>query len=115
MKYLLKTMSGDCFQLSEEQVKILLNAKQKLVAIPDTKIIINLATVESIVPDDKVDTVNLKEKFLDDGRRIIKKWGSWYLADNPDIMIDEKYFPELQQKTDFKRLGSKEFKKIGNG
>ena len=118
MNYILKMMSKDVYSLSEEQAKFLLknSGKQKLVAIPGTTMIINLACVESIIPEDRVDQSNQKEKYLEDGRRIVKKFGYWYLADDPSICIDENYFSELRENDNTKRLkgGNGGFKKIEN-
>lgn len=41
---------------------------------------------------------NDNERTLNDGRKIFKKFNQWYLVNNPDVMIDTNYYPELKEK-----------------
>jgi len=55
------------------------------------------------------------KRILHDGTRAINKFGQWYLENNPDIKIDERYYPELLKdlpNETTKNLENSEFHKI---
>jgi len=35
------------------------------------------------------------EGYLHDGGKVVKRFGVWVLADNPEIRIDPHYYPEI--------------------
>ena len=96
MNYQIKTSSGDKYVIEEQEAKNLAGGETKgLVFIPSLKGFINLSFVVSVVPEDKVDKTNIKEGYLHDGTRVIKKFGQWVDANNPNVHLDPSYYPEL--------------------
>jgi len=87
-----KMMSGDILTITEEEAKNVVG-KSGLVFVPSLSGMLNLSSVESIMPEEAVD--NLKEGFLHDGTRVVKKFGSWVDAANPDVKLDPNYYPEI--------------------
>jgi hypothetical protein len=54
---------------------------------------INLKTTR-IYP---IDMVPKDEGYLHDGTKVIKKFGQWVDARNPDVRLDPAYYPEIVQ------------------
>ncbi len=92
----LKLMSGDILNITDEEVKNI-KSKSGLVFVPSLNGFINLSSVESILPEGtiKKDLYAINEGYLRDGTKIVKKFGTWYLASNPDCRIDPQYYPEV--------------------
>jgi len=89
----IKMMSGDIFNITEQEVK---NIKEKsgLVFVPSLNGFINLSSVESILSEELIKYAK-NEGYLSDGTRVIKKFGAWVLANSPEIVVDAHYYPEV--------------------
>ena len=95
-RFRLKLMSGDCYFISDETAQKISTIQAKgLVFISELNAYINLSSVESIVSEEKIDRSNLKEGWLNDGTKVVKRFGSWVDAENPNVRLDYSYYPEL--------------------
>jgi len=92
--YVLKMMSGDKFDITEEDLTFLAG-KTGMVAIPSIKAIINISSVSHIVPK-QLDSRNSKERLLHDGTYAIQRGGVWVMKSDPSVKLDTKYFSELR-------------------
>ena len=91
-------MSGDCYWITEsEALKISSIQAKGLVLIPSLGGYINFSSVESVVSEDKIDKSNLSVGWLHDGTKVIKKYGNWVDAKNPEVNLDYSYYPELSK------------------
>jgi len=86
-----KMMSGDILNITPDEVKNI-QGKSGLVFVPSLQGLINLSSVESILPDGLIAE---KEGYLHDGIRVIKKFGAWVVADDQNIKIDPHFYPEV--------------------
>jgi len=103
-KYQIKMMSGDKYFITEEEFKNLSKLKEKsLLFIPSIGGLINIASVETIIGEDKIDMSNVNERTLSTGVRVVRKFNDWYIA-GTETKIDLKYFPELTKDKDIKQL-----------
>jgi hypothetical protein len=95
MKYVIKMMSKTEVTISEEEYqKIIASKASGLVFIESLKGTINLNSVESILPENLVKK-DMSVGRLHDGTRVIKHYGQWKDAFNPDVNLDYGYYPEL--------------------
>lgn len=96
MKYQIKMMSGDKYLITEEEFKKFSTLKEKgLVFIPSVGGLINISSIETVIAENMIDKSNLKEGYLHDGTKVIKKFGSWVMPDKPDLRLDPHYYPEI--------------------
>jgi hypothetical protein len=96
MKYKIKMSNGDIYTITESEAQGLMSGEKKgLIGINSLKGIINMSFVSSIVPEDKIDHSKMTSGRLHDGTRVIKKYGNWADADNPEVRLDMSYYPEL--------------------
>jgi hypothetical protein len=89
--------SGEKYNITDEEaVKIAgLKEMKGLILITSLKSYINLSFVASIVAQDKIDRSKMTNGVLRDGTRVIKRFGEWKDALNPDVNLDYNYYPEL--------------------
>ena len=102
MKYVIKMMSSDTHIISEETFKKL-SGKSGLLFIPEINGIINLNSVNSIMPEG---TVGLNKIKLHDGGYAIKKHGTW-VDERSGATMDlnhYKYLAKEQSYEEFKAL-----------
>ena len=102
----IKMMSGDTLEITEEEAKNI-QGKSGLVYVPSLQGLINLNSVESVLPVGAI--LNRNEGYLHDGTKVVKKFGVWVDANNPDVKLDYSYYPELAKdevlnKSPFKQL-----------
>ncbi len=96
MKYQIKMSGGEVYMVSEEEAKeLMLGEKKGLTGINSLRGVINMSFVLSIVPADKIDRSKMTQGVLHDGTRVIKRFGEWKDASNPDVSLDYDYYPEL--------------------
>lgn len=88
----LKMMSGDIVKITDQEA-LNIQGKSGLVFVPSIKGLINLNSVESVLPIGVLKNIN--EGYLHDGTKVIKKFGVWIDANNPEIKLDYKFYPEL--------------------
>lgn len=91
---IIKMMSGDTYTVSESEA-MNVQGKSGLVIVPSIDGMLNISSIESIMPDE-VALANATERTLSDGTRAEKKFGSWVLA-GTDKKIDQKHYPELRE------------------
>lgn len=116
MKYQIKMMSNDVFEINEDTFHKLAG-QTGLIHLKELDCIINLSSVTSIIPLDKVIKTRVQ---LHDGMIAIKKFGEWVCENNPSVKINLFYYPELQdEKTrlepDSKRLNGSFIKQPSKG
>ena len=96
MKYRIKMMSKDeLFITKEEYQKIISSKAAGLIFIERLKGSINLNSVETILPEDLVPKKEITSGRLHDGTRVVKKFGEWKDANNPNVSLNYSYYPEL--------------------
>lgn len=90
----LKLMSGDVLEITDQEA-LNIQGKSGLVFVPSIKGLINLSSVESVLPAGVLKNIN--EGYLHDGTKVVKKFGIWVDANNPDCKLDYGYYPELSK------------------
>lgn len=100
MNYQLKMSGGETYIITEKEAQeLMLGEKKGLVGINSLKGVINMSFVSSIVPEDKIDRSKITTGVLHDGTRVVKHFGKWVDAFDPDIKLDPKYYPEIADDT----------------
>lgn len=95
MRYIIKMMSKAEVFITEEEYKRLISSKASgLVFIESLKGTINLNSVEFILPENLVKK-ELSSGRLHDGTRVIKRFGEWKDANNPELHLDPQFYPEI--------------------
>lgn len=95
MKYQITTQTKEKYWISEEEAQNIAGGEMKgLVFVPSIKGYINLSYVVSVIPEELAKT-ELTEGRLHDGTRVVKKFGQWVDAHNPDVRLDPIYYPEI--------------------
>ena len=87
-----KMMSGDTLEITDDEAKNI-TGKSGLVFVPSLKGLLNLSSVESVLPEEAIKNKN--EGWLHDGTKVVKQFGIWVDAKNPDIRLSYEYYPEL--------------------
>jgi len=96
MKYQITMSNGDKYYITEQEAINISKFESKgLILVPSVKGYINLSFVQSVIPEDKIDRSKITSGRLHDGTRVIKKFGEWKDADNPDVYLDPRFYPEL--------------------
>lgn len=85
-------MSGDTYSITDSEAKNI-KGKSGLVFVPTLKGLINLSSVESVMPDE-IAIQNSDNRVLHDGTKAIRKFGTWYL-EGTDVKINQHHYPEL--------------------
>jgi hypothetical protein len=107
----LELMGGKKFNISQEEANSLIG-QNGLVAIPSLGGMINISSIASILP---VEVSNTDRKKTNDGTWCIRKFGQWYLENNPETRVNLSYYPELEEiKDKAKELPSSFAKEIAN-
>jgi hypothetical protein len=88
----LKLMSGDTIEITEQEA-LNIQGKSGLVFVPSVRGLINLSSVESVLPAGVLKNIN--EGYLHDGTKVVKKFGIWVDAFNPDCKLDVGHYPEI--------------------
>lgn len=93
-------MSKNVFQISEEDYKNLIG-KQGLVFMKSLGRSINISWIAEIVPEEQY-FKEIREKraqsdrgVLHDGTSVVRKFGRYYLENDPEARIDSQYYPEV--------------------
>jgi len=107
MSYILKTMDGGKFTITDGEAKKLVNAKG-MVMIKSCGSIINTASISTIFPESQADEIEDKKNqqtgVLHDGTLVKRHFGKWVDANNqvPDdkgnyqpLNLDSNYYPEI--------------------
>jgi hypothetical protein len=85
-----------CFELTDDEFNSFIRqAAGKKVWIPRLEVFLS----DMFIWAGKKPQDNSK-RILHDGTRAINKFGQWYLENNPDVRIDEKFYPELNKDYD---------------
>lgn len=95
MHYIIKMMSkAEVFITEEEYQRLIASKASGLVFIESLKGTINLNSVEFILPENLVKK-ELSAGRLHDGTRVIKRFGEWKDANNPELHLDSQFYPEI--------------------
>ena len=90
--YIIRTVDGASIPITEEQRnKILQEEANGTVRVFVGDCAIRLNTMN--IYDEKVLPQN--EGFLHDGTRVVKKFGEWVDANNPEARLNAAYYPEI--------------------
>ena len=87
-----KMMSGDTLEITNEEAKNI-TGKSGLTYVPSLNGLLNLSSVESVLPDSAIKNKN--EGWLHDGTKVIKQFGVWVDAKNPEVRLNYDFYPEL--------------------
>lgn len=91
---ILKTMDKATFVLSESETRGVLDAikrSDKYITIQGAFIL--TSSVSGIYPEEALEKHETGR--LHDGTKVIKKFGAWVDARNPDVRLDAAYYPEI--------------------
>jgi len=92
MKYQIRMMSNEKLLISEETFNKLAG-QTGLIHIKELNAIINLNSVSTILPEVLIDADRKKTR---DGQWCIRKFGQWYLENNPEVRVNLSFYPELE-------------------
>ena len=96
MKYQITMSGGDKYFIPEEEAKKIAGIEAKgLTFVPSIKGFINLSFVQSVIPEDRIDRSKQTKGILHDGTKVIKKFGNWVDANNPEVHLLGEYYPEI--------------------
>lgn len=96
MKYVVTTSTKEKYIITESEAQNIAKGELKgLVYVPSIKGYINLSFVVSVTSEAVHAEANQTEGRLHDGTRVVKKFGRWVDAINPDIELSTNYYPEL--------------------
>jgi len=113
MRYRIKLMSKDEVYITEEEYQKIISSKATgLIFIESLKGTINLNSVETILPEDQVPEKEITEGYLHDGTRVVKQFGIWKDAVNPNVELDSLYYPEIAMDRVLKKEELEEVKKL---
>lgn len=93
---ILKTMDKASIQITEEESQQILKAitgGDKFIVLHDAYILVS--SISGIYPEDMLKTPD--QGRLHDGTRVVKMFGGWKDANNPDLRLDHSYYPEIAQ------------------
>lgn len=94
--YEVTTSNGEKYNITEQEAQNIAKGEIKgLVFVPSIKGYINLSFLVSVIPMDRVDRSKMTYGRLHDGTRVVKKFGRWADAINPEVRLDVSYYPEL--------------------
>jgi len=105
MKYVVKMMSGETYNITEEEYKQLAGASG-LVYFPSINGMINLSSVSAIMQEGNIEKKRIK---LHDSGYAIKKHGTW-IDEYSGANIDLSYYPYLA-----KDMDHEDYKKLNSG
>lgn len=91
---ILTTMNGVAIQISPEEANGIAKAIQQRAGHVTVRGALIPTSTISLIPDQHWGE-NANHGRLHDGTRVIRKYGRWCDAGNPDIHIDPSYYPEL--------------------
>lgn len=92
---ILKIMDGTLIELTAEaaaEIGAQLGKGCEFIAVKGA--LINVKSISGIYPDDIVEKESPYGR-LHDGSRVVKRFGRWTDAENPDVNIDASYYPEV--------------------
>lgn len=95
---ILKTMDKASISITEEEAKAVLKAideNKKYVILCGNYIV--LSGVSGIYKDEVFDDKSIGR--LHDGTKVIKQFGRWVDALNPNVQLDTSYYPEIANDT----------------
>ena len=96
---ILKTMGGEEFSIQDQEVALIMSAKEQFVAIRSIGVIINKNSISAIYPEG-ADRREQKTGVLRDGSRVRKEFGEWIMArrgsNGEKIYPNQEYYPELK-------------------
>lgn len=100
MKYQITMSTGEKYNITREEAINIQNGEMKgLVLVPSIQSYINLSFVVSVISEDRIDKSKQQTGRLHDGTRVIKRFGEWKDADNPNVKLDYSHYPELAEDT----------------
>ena len=100
MNYILKLISKEEFEVTESEVNCIVNSKGGLIQLPRLNCYVNNSSISMIVPKDLYDQMKkttMTTGRLHDGTHVVKMFGVWKDASNPDINLDLNYYPEISK------------------
>jgi hypothetical protein len=96
MRYQITMSNGEKYFITEDEAKnIALAGSKGLTYVPSIPGYINLSFVSSVIPEDKIDRSKITTGVLHDGTRVIKRFGEWKDANNPELHLDPQFYPEI--------------------
>jgi len=100
MRYRIKMMSKDeIFITEEEYQKILKSKTDGLIFIESIRGMINMRSVETILPENIAPKKEQTSGVLHDGTKVVKDFGVWRDANNYNVRLDPTYYPEISNDT----------------
>jgi hypothetical protein len=100
--FTLKMMGGEKFTITKEEAQQFVG-KSGLVPVASLGGMINISSISSILPVEVSEKANNRRQTKD-GLWCIKKFGQWYLENNPDVKVNLRYYPELEDISDKKQI-----------
>lgn len=97
MTFTIILMNGREYDVTESEKESFLG-KSGFVFVPRLNLTINTTSISTIEPKGlgkKIDRLKQLEGRLHDGSRVVKHFGQWKDADNPDVHISPSYYPEI--------------------
>lgn len=92
MEYLIKTVDGAEIPINEKQFKDIVAEEESgssRIYIKGAWLRLNTFNIY------QADQIPITEGYLSDGTKVIKKFGEWVDALNPDVRLDPRYYPEI--------------------
>lgn len=90
--YIIKTVDGATIPINEDECKAVIEHERKGVM----RVLVGGAWLRlntfNIYPENQIAQT---EGYLHDGTHVIKKFGQWVSASNPDTRLDPAYYPEI--------------------
>ena len=84
-------MTGDSFEITKEEAKNI-QGKSGLVYVPSIDGMINISSISCVLPKE---LVKKDSGYLHDGTKVVKKFGQWVDAGNPNVRLSTSFYPEL--------------------
>jgi|TARA_R100001530_G_scaffold2201_3_gene3676 hypothetical protein len=126
MNYILKTMNGDRFTITEEEHKNIIVSNKDIISFSNG-ITIRRNVIATIFPKSQADEIEDKKNqqtgVLHDGTQVRKHFGQWVDANNqvPDdkgnyvpVKLDPNYYPEITRDCVFLEKEYNEIKDLPN-
>lgn len=100
MNYVIITTKDDYIYITEDEAKKLAKTAGGVVFIPSISEFFNLSYIYRVVPDlpqnKKITKKNMQYGVLNNGTRVIKKFGVWVSQHNHDCVIYPREHPEIE-------------------
>lgn len=97
MTFTIILMNGREYDVTESEKDSCIG-KSGFIFLPRLNLTINTSSISTIEPKGlgkKIDRNKQIEGRLHDGSRVVKQFGQWKDATNPDVHINPNYYPEI--------------------